>query len=137
MKKQAVGALILAGGLGLAAAPAWSGGGGHHGNTASGEHPMISPRAESSGSIDMSSRNIMEVESNLQRMGLDPGTVDGVMDSETQAAIAEFQMENDLAVTGTLDPQTVQELRTAANPHRGDEGRLPEQGDIYEPDSST
>jgi peptidoglycan hydrolase-like protein with peptidoglycan-binding domain len=50
------------------------------------------------------------MEQKLRAMGLNPGNIDGVIDSETQSAIAEFQMEKNLPVTGTLDQQTVQEL---------------------------
>jgi len=36
-----------------------------------------------------------------------------MIDSDTQAAIREFQRDNDLAVTGTIDRETQEELRVS------------------------
>ena len=40
-----------------------------------------------------------------------PDGIDGIIDSETRAAIREFQRDRDLAVTGTMDRETEKELR--------------------------
>ena len=51
------------------------------------------------------------VEDALADNGYDPGRIDGIIDSETRAAIREFQRDRDLAVTGTMDRETEKELR--------------------------
>jgi hypothetical protein len=122
MNKKMIGAAVLAGGLGLTAAPAWSGGEGEH-ESITGESQTLSPGAYSSGSMVLSQSDMRDVERNLDSLGLDPGPVDGIIDSRTQSAISEFQMENELPVTGTVNNETMQELRTAANNEGGEHQR--------------
>jgi peptidoglycan hydrolase-like protein with peptidoglycan-binding domain len=59
---------------------------------------------ESLGGV--SERNAIVIEEALAGNGYDPGAVDGVIDSDTRAAIREFQSDNDLAVTGSIDRDT-------------------------------
>jgi peptidoglycan hydrolase-like protein with peptidoglycan-binding domain len=46
----------------------------------------------------------------LMANGHNPGSTSGVMDSNTQQALREFQKANKLPVTGVLDQQTAQKL---------------------------
>jgi peptidoglycan hydrolase-like protein with peptidoglycan-binding domain len=58
----------------------------------------------------MRTEDIKKVEEALKAKGHDPGPVDGVMDSKTQAALRAFQKANNLAETGVLDSQTAAKL---------------------------
>lgn len=49
------------------------------------------------------------MEDALADNGYDPGRIDGIIDSDTRAAIREFQRDRDLAVTGTMDRETEKE----------------------------
>ena len=62
---------------------------------------------------DVSEHDAMAVEEALANNGYDPGRIDGMIDSDTQAAIREFQRDNNLAVTGTIDRETQEELRVS------------------------
>ena len=62
---------------------------------------------------DVSEHDAMAVEEALANNCYDPGRIDGMIDSDTQAAIREFQRDNDLAVTGTIDRETQKELRVS------------------------
>jgi Putative peptidoglycan binding domain len=61
-----------------------------------------------SGNADVSS-----VQSQLAKLGYYRGAVDGVAGDETQAAIARYQEDNDLSVTGTVTAATLQSLGLA------------------------
>ena len=50
------------------------------------------------------------LEKTLDNRGYSIGSVDGVIDSQTEAALREFQEANGLAVTGTVNNETVAEL---------------------------
>jgi sporulation protein YlmC with PRC-barrel domain len=60
--------------------------------------------------VRASTDEIKKAEEALQAKGLNPGPVDGKIDSRTQAALREFQKQNNLAVTGSLDEQTAEKL---------------------------
>jgi carboxyl-terminal processing protease len=51
-----------------------------------------------------------DIEQALQEKGFEPGSVDGVIDSQTQSAISKFQRDNNLPATGTVDEQTAKQL---------------------------
>ena len=53
------------------------------------------------------------VQSQLAKLGYYRGAVDGVAGDETQAAIARYQEDNDLSVTGTVTAATLQSLGLA------------------------
>jgi hypothetical protein len=57
---------------------------------------------------------VSSVQSQLTKLGYYPGAVDGVAGDETQAAIARYQEDNDLSVTGTVTAATLQSLGLAA-----------------------
>jgi len=54
--------------------------------------------------------DIRKAEEALKARGLDPGPVDGKIDDRTQQAIREFQKQNNLTVTGSMDQQTADKL---------------------------
>jgi hypothetical protein len=56
---------------------------------------------------------VSSVQSQLTKLGYYGGAVDGVAGDETQAAIARYQEDNDLSVTGTVTAATLQSLGLA------------------------
>lgn len=58
----------------------------------------------------VSATTVKAVQQQLQQKGLYHGKVNGVMNSKTQAAIRQYQQQNNLNVTGTLDQQTLNSL---------------------------
>jgi hypothetical protein len=52
----------------------------------------------------------MSAQDKLTRLGYSPGPIDGVMGGQTRDAIADFQNDNRLPVTGNLDTATVRAL---------------------------
>ena len=53
---------------------------------------------------------VSSVQSQLAKLGYYRGAVDGVTGDETEAALARYQEDNDLSVTGTLTAATLQSL---------------------------
>jgi peptidoglycan hydrolase-like protein with peptidoglycan-binding domain len=62
------------------------------------------------GSTRMSDADIKSVKEALKAKGLNPGPINGTMDSQTQQAIRDFQKTNNLRVTGEVDEQTAAKL---------------------------
>jgi lipid-binding SYLF domain-containing protein len=60
--------------------------------------------------IAFSIEDVRKVQQALRTRGYDPGAINGMMSSETQAAIRQFQAANNLPVTGVLDERTQAEL---------------------------
>ena len=56
---------------------------------------------------------VSSVQSQLAKFGYYGGAVDGVLVIETEAAIARYQEDNDLSVTGTVTAATLQSLGLA------------------------
>lgn len=88
--------------------------------------PGTSQQATSAG-------DIKKAEEALKAKGLNPGPIDGKMDSETQEALREFQKQNKLAVTGSLDEQTAEKLgvklaegKTPSGARPGKESSMPQ-----------
>src|ERR1700746_1358448 len=65
---------------------------------------------QSQGMAGMPADDIKKAKEALKAKGLNPGPIDGTLDSKTQQALREFQQANKLPVTGTLDPQTAEKL---------------------------
>jgi hypothetical protein len=63
----------------------------------------------------MSREDTIAVEEALAASGFDPGVVDGFVDNDTRTAIREFQKDNDLVITGTVDKNTAQLLGIASS----------------------
>lgn len=53
---------------------------------------------------------IKDAQENLQKLGYDPGPVDGVWGRKTQNALREYQSDSELPVTGKLDAPTLKSL---------------------------
>jgi peptidoglycan hydrolase-like protein with peptidoglycan-binding domain len=66
--------------------------------------------SQSQGMAGMSADDIKKAKEALKAKGLNPGPMDGTLDSKTQQALREFQQANKLPVTGALDPQTAEKL---------------------------
>ena len=60
-----------------------------------------------------SSATVSAVQSQLAKLGYYRGAVDGVEGDETEAALARYQQDHDLSVTGTLTAATLQSLGLA------------------------
>ena len=56
---------------------------------------------------------VSSVQSQLAKLGYYRGAVDGVAGDETEAALARYQEDNDLSVTGTVTAATLQSLGLA------------------------
>jgi hypothetical protein len=56
---------------------------------------------------------VSAVQSELAKLGYYRGAIDGVEGDETQAALARYQQDHDLSVTGTLTAATLQSLGLA------------------------
>jgi hypothetical protein len=59
---------------------------------------------------DANNATVSAVQSKLAKLGYYRGAIDGVEGDETQAALARYQEEHDLSVTGTLTAATIQAL---------------------------
>ena len=68
----------------------------------------------SQGMAGMSAADIKAAKQALVNKGLNPGPMDGTLDSQTQQALRQFQQANKLPVTGTLDQQTAEKLGITA-----------------------
>jgi N-acetylmuramoyl-L-alanine amidase len=66
--------------------------------------PYSAPAYDSSASLAMS------VQDQLTRLGYSPGAIDGVIGPQTRDAIADFQSDHRLPVTGQIDTPLVQAL---------------------------
>jgi len=56
--------------------------------------------------------NVRTAQVFLTYLGLDPGTIDGVMGHRTRSALEEFQQQEKLPVTGEPDPGTIERITT-------------------------
>jgi Putative peptidoglycan binding domain len=53
---------------------------------------------------------VSAVQSELAKLGYYSGTIDGLVGDQTEAALARYQQDRDLSVTGTVDAATLQSL---------------------------
>lgn len=115
-KKSMIGAMLLSGAVGLAAAPVWS-------QEAPGETRQPDPNLTRPGNGDadipgiyhqgtaeLSKKGMKNVEEALQEKGYQVGRVDGVADDDVRKAIRSFQMDNGLPITGMVDEKTADKL---------------------------
>jgi hypothetical protein len=70
----------------------------------------LQPPGKVKGHKRMSAENIKRLEEALQERLYDPGRIDGIIDQRTRDALREFQMLNNLPVTGVVDEQTAAKL---------------------------
>jgi peptidoglycan hydrolase-like protein with peptidoglycan-binding domain len=66
------------------------------------------------GGVNLPSSEIKGAQEKLRDQGLYHGRIDGVLGPETKQALQQFQQKNGLAVTATLDQQTMDKLSGAA-----------------------
>jgi hypothetical protein len=58
-------------------------------------------------------QQIIDAQTALIKLGLNPGVVDGQMGPDTEAAIREFQLNNKIPPTGQLDAETLKQLKVS------------------------
>jgi peptidoglycan hydrolase-like protein with peptidoglycan-binding domain len=78
------------------------------------------PSAGDKGMV-VSSDDIKKAKEALKAKGLNPGPIDGTLDTKTQQALRDFQKANKLPVTGVLDAQTAEKLGVSTG-----KGSMPE-----------
>ena len=66
------------------------------------------------GAGQPSSDETKQIQQALKDKGHDPGRIDGIMGSKTRAALRDFQKENGLQASGTLDDETASALGVTA-----------------------
>jgi hypothetical protein len=71
-----------------------------------------------SASVKLTSVEIREIQTELQRQGFEIGAIDGVLGARTREAIVAFQKRSGFQATGELDRDTY----TALNERKGDKG---------------
>lgn len=119
-------AIILGGGIALLANPVWAGGGSHANDRNQAGQERTSPSGATVSGLD--EQKTREIQQALQEKGFEPGSVDGMMSSQTKQAISEFQRESNLPVTGTVDEKTAERLGVEIGSSWSD-GRTMEQKD--------
>ena len=101
-------AAVLGGGVALLANPVSAGGGAHsYDKNQAGQQRMHESGTQMS---NLEKEKKKDIEQALQDKGFEPGSVDGVIDTQTQSAISKFQRDNNLPATGTVDEQTAKRL---------------------------
>lgn len=71
--------------------------------------PLVPPTATSAAPGPFRTRaveNVLEAQLALERRGLSPGAIDGVLGAQTRAALRAFQLQERLPASGELDPAT-------------------------------
>ena len=59
---------------------------------------------------------IRQAQERLKAEGFDPGSIDGELDSQTEAAIRQYQEKQGIPVSGALDEETMRELQLPVTP---------------------
>jgi hypothetical protein len=77
------------------------------------------PMQPAAGMAQNNPEQVRSAQQQLQAAGLYHGPTDGQMDPDTRAAIANFQQQNGLQRTATLDQQTVDRMTTSQNAGSG------------------
>lgn len=72
------------------------------------------PRTPASAEVAGASERVETAQQALTRLGHGPLAADGIMGPATRSAIERFQSEQGLAITGELDDETWQHLRSGA-----------------------
>ena len=68
----------------------------------------------------LSRGDIQVAQTHLRDFGFDPGPIDDIYTSQTQAAVRAYQATYGLSVSGQLDLQTREELKLGVDPKRGE-----------------
>jgi len=53
---------------------------------------------------------VSAVQSELEKLGYYNGAIDGILGDQTEAALARYQQDKDMSVSGTVDAATLQSL---------------------------
>lgn len=61
--------------------------------------------------LGMSGTDVMEIQAMLQKIGYNPGPIDGVFGEQTQRAVIQFQTNNGLVPDGIIGPATYAAMR--------------------------
>jgi len=86
--------------------------------------PLASETSPSSPiAANLSKDDIRQAQLELRNMGLYNGSLDGVIGPETRRGLVQFQKDNGLHQTATLDPQTMNAL--VGNPGIGQGSSMP------------
>jgi peptidoglycan hydrolase-like protein with peptidoglycan-binding domain len=82
--------------------------------------PMATGSSAHAPALDrlLTAGTIQVAETRLRDFGFDPGPVDGIFTTQTQAAVQAFQARYGLPVSGLLDRPTRQELKLGVDPLR-------------------
>lgn len=88
--------------------PVWAGGGAHSYDKNQAGRQEMHDSGKQMSNLKKDKRK--DIEQALKNKGFEPGSVDGVIDSQTQSAISQFQRDNNLPATGTVDEQTAKQL---------------------------
>jgi hypothetical protein len=89
------------------------------------------PGAGDPGMAGVTADDIKKAKEALKAKGLNPGPIDGTLDSKTQQALRDFQKANKLPVTGVLDAQTAAKLGVSSSiPERGKGSSMPRGNDL-------
>jgi len=64
------------------------------------------PGITEENNTDISQEEVQNIQRALEAKGYEPGRMDGFMNNDTRAAIRDFQKDNDLVVTGSIDEKT-------------------------------
>ena len=108
MKTTPVLRAAVLGGIALMANPVWAGGGAHsYDRNQAGRQGMHDSGRDVS---NLEKEKKKDIEQALQDKGFEPARVGGMIDSQTQSAISQFQRHNNLPATGTVDEQTAKQL---------------------------
>jgi peptidoglycan hydrolase-like protein with peptidoglycan-binding domain len=72
-------------------------------------------RSQSESPSQQSADVVKQAQEKLSAAGHDAGPADGILGSQTQAAVKEFQQSKGIQTSGQLDSQTLAELRIDAS----------------------
>src|SRR6267143_1793919 len=76
-------------------------------NTVTQNEGRDSSASSSTNLLNGFSQRVFEAQLGLIRKGISPGSIDGLLGSQTRAAIRAFQEQQELPVTGVLDKATL------------------------------
>lgn len=82
------------------------------GNAGTQDNMQSNAPSENSGATRVSTNDIRHAQRSLKEQGLYKGHVDGKFGPETRTAVSEFQKQNGLPQTASLDEQTMNDLRS-------------------------
>ena len=87
------------------------------------EPEAASPDSEIPADYDPYAGLISRVQEKLRSLGFDAGPVNGDFGSQTQAALAQFQLLNGVPVSGQLDAPTLEQLGVERDTIAGSEAQ--------------